>query len=330
MVMAQSLFITLKNQYPDCQIDVMAPDWSMPILERMPEVTRGISMPIGHGKLELGRRYRLGLGLEEEQYDQAFVLPNSLKSALIPFFAGISQRTGWRGEMRFFLLNDIRLLVKRFYPFMVQRFVALAYEPGEAMPAFEKLPRPRLQVESQQAEALLQKHGIGSGEWLALCPGAEFGPAKQWPVSHYASVAQEYIGRGWQVVIFGSSNDSSVSQEIIEKLPQDMQRKCVSLAGRTELAEAVDILSRATAVVSNDSGLMHIAAALGRPLVVVYGSTSPGFTPPLSDKVAIEQLEVECGPCFKRKCPLPERKRPLKCLLDLKPQRVITTLDGLL
>lgn len=330
MVMAQSLFMTLRQQHPGCHIDVMAPGWSMPILERMPEVARGITMPIGHGKFELGRRFRLGQGLKEQQYDQAFVLPNSLKSALIPFFAEIPVRTGWRGEMRFFLLNDIRLLVKRFYPYMVQRFVALAYEPGAALPAFAKLPRPRLQVDAGQVGALLQRHGIVTDKWLALCPGAEFGPAKRWPGEHYAAVAEEFIGRGWQVVLFGSANDQAVSQEIINQLPAQQQTQCVNLAGQTELAEAVDILSAASAVVSNDSGLMHVAAALARPMVVVYGSTSPEFTPPLSDTVAIEQLDVDCGPCFKRECPLPAKKRPLKCLQDLAPQRIISALDGLL
>ena len=130
MVMAQSLFITLRQKYPSCQIDVLAPEWSLPILERMPEVRQGVVMPVGHGKLELGMRQQVASTLKPEQYDQAFVLPNSLKSALIPFLAEIPVRTGWRGEMRYFLLNDIRLLSKKRYPLMVQRFIALAYQPG--------------------------------------------------------------------------------------------------------------------------------------------------------------------------------------------------------
>lgn len=329
MVMAQSLFITLRQQHPGCQIDVMAPGWSMPILERMPEVARVITMPIGPGKLELARRFRIGQGLKAEQYDQAFVLPHSLKSALIPFFAEIPQRTGWRGQMRFFLLNDIRLLVKRFYPYLVQRFVALAYEPGEALPAFAKLPRPRLQVNAEQVNSLLQQHGVQAESWLAICPGAESGPASRWPTEHFAAVATAFIDRGWQIVLFGSANDQAVSQAIITSLPDKQQSQCINLAG-TDLAEAVDILSAATAVVSNDSVLMHVAAALGRPMVTVYGSTSPEFTPPLSDAVAIAQLDVDCGPCFRHECPLPEKKRPLKCLQDLAPGRVIAALDKLL
>ncbi|MGK0440252.1 MAG: heptosyltransferase-2 [Pseudohongiellaceae bacterium] len=324
MVMAQSLFIALRQKHPNCIIDVLALEWSLPILERMPEVRRGIVMPIGHGKLALGLRQRLGQSLESEQYDQAIVLPNSIKSALIPFFAGIPERTGWRGEMRYFLLNDIRLLSKKRYPLMVQRFLALAHKPGAELPA--ELPKPALQVNQQNAKAVLQKFALGDKPFLALCPGAEFGPAKQWPAKHYAAVAEDYITRGWQVALFGSTNDQPVGQDIRGQLSADAQLQCFSLAGETTLEEAVDVLSQASAVVSNDSGLMHIAAALGRPMAVVYGSTSPKFTPPLSDNVKVEQLEVDCGPCFKRECP----QGHLKCLQNLEASRVIKSLDSLL
>ncbi|MEH6557724.1 MAG: lipopolysaccharide heptosyltransferase II [Oceanicoccus sp.] len=328
MVMAQSLFITLKQQYPMGIIDVLAPAWSLPILERMPEIRRGIAMPVGHGKLALGMRIQLGRDLRVEHYDQAIVLPNSLKSALIPLFASIPERTGWRGEMRYGLLNDIRLLKKDDYPLMVQRFVALANEPFA--PLAEKLPQPRLQIDSDNIDELLIQYAIpDSKPILALCPGAEFGPAKRWPEQYYSAVAQHYIELNWTVLLFGSDNDKAVAKTIRDQLPVEQQASCISLAGQTELAQAVDIMSRASAVVSNDSGLMHVAAALGLPLVVVYGSTSPKFTPPLSDNVAVEQLDVDCGPCFERECPLADADRPLKCLIDLSPQRVIMAVDKL-
>lgn len=328
MVMAQSLFIALQQNSRDCIIDVLAPAWSLPILARMPEVRRGIAMPVGHGQLELGMRYRLGKSLSIENYDQAIVLPNSLKSALIPAFASIPVRTGWRGEMRYGLLNDIRLLHKKTYPLMVQRFVALAYAANTQLD--KVLPRPALSIDQAGIAAVLAKFKINQQQsLLALCPGAEFGPAKRWPDQHFAKVAATFAARGWQVGLFGSAKDEKVASDIIAQLPEALQPHCINLAGQTELAEAVDIMSQAAAVVSNDSGLMHIAAALNRPMVVVYGSTSPAFTPPLNDNVVIEQLLVDCGPCFKRECPLPEKQQPMKCLIDLKPEKIIAALDQL-
>jgi heptosyltransferase-2 len=323
MVMAQSLYITLKKQRPDCIIDVLAPAWSSPIIARMPQVRRSIDMPVGHGQFQLGERYRLGKQLQREQYDQAILLPNSLKSALIPFFASIPKRTGWRGEMRFGLLNDIRLLDKNRYPLMIERFVALAYEANSPLP--KTLPWPALQNNPNELERLREKFQLGD-RFIALCPGAEFGPAKRWPDQHYAQLARHYIDQGWQVALFGSEKDRKVTGLIQQSFSEKQQQACIDLAGNTSLSEAVDLLSAASAVVSNDSGLMHIAASLARPMVVVYGSTSPTFTPPLSDKVSVMQLDVDCGPCFKRECPLSH----LKCLQDLSPQQVIAALDELI
>jgi heptosyltransferase-2 len=303
MVMAQTLFTLLRQQNPNLAIDVLAPAWSLPLLARMPEVRRAIAMPLGHGKLELRVRYRLGRELRAQRYDQALLLPNSLKSALVPWFARIPRRTGWRGEMRYGLLNDLRLLDKEKYPLMVQRFAALAFAPNAKLP--DKLPYPALTIDIEARTALLRQFQLdGTAPFLALCPGAEFGPAKRWPEHHYAVVAAA----------------------IIALLPETARQHAINLAGTTKLEQAVDLLSAASAVVSNDSGLMHIAAAVARPLVVVYGSTSPAFTPPLAEHVKILQLEVDCGPCFQRECPLGH----LKCLQQLEPARVIAAIDDLI
>ncbi|WP_372810045.1 lipopolysaccharide heptosyltransferase II [Litorivivens sp.] len=322
MVMAQTLFKVLRQRDAECEIDVLAPEWSKPLLTRMPEVRRGLTMPLGHGQLQLGTRRRLGKDLASQGYDQAIVLPNSLKSALIPFFASIPQRTGWRGEMRYGLLNDVRVLDKQKYPLMIERFVALGLAKGELLP--DPIPRPALAVNHKAAQKLFAEKGL-EGPTLALCPGAEFGPAKRWPDKHYARVAGHYLDQGWQVVLMGSGKDSEVAERIRSALPPTASDRCHNFCGKTSLGQAIDILSQVTAVVSNDSGLMHIAAALGRPLVVVYGSTSPGFTPPLAERVAIEQIPVDCGPCFKRECPLGH----MKCLVDLEPERVIRSLATL-
>ena len=325
MVMAQTLFKLLRQQNPERAIDVLAPAWSLPLLARMPEVRRAIAIPLGHGKLELGVRYRLGRELRSARYDQAILLPNSFKSALTPWFANIPQRTGWRGEMRYGLLNDRRQLDKQRYPLMVQRFAALAYPIGAELPA--QLPPPTLTIDETARARLLQQHGLDVQQpLLALCPGAEFGPSKRWPTAHYAATATAMIERGWRVALFGSANDRAVAEQIIALMPASAGTSVVNLAGTTKLEEAIDLLSAATAVVSNDSGLMHIAAAVGRPLVVVYGSTSPTFTPPLAEQVKILQLPVDCGPCFQRECPLGHHK----CMQELTPARALDALQQLL
>lgn len=323
MVMAQTLFTCLKQRHPDCQIDVLAPDWSRPILERMPEVRAALSFPLGHGVLELATRRKIGQSLAG-QYDQAILLPNSLKSALVPFFAKVPKRTGWKGEMRYGLLNDIRTLDKERLPLMIERFMALAYEPDAELP--KPYPQPRLAIDDASREAALTKFGLGLDRpVLALCPGAEFGEAKRWPAEYYAKVAELKIRAGWQVWLFGSKNDHPGCEDIRARLIPGLREESVNLAGETSLAEAIDLLSCAGAVVSNDSGLMHVAAALNRPLVAVYGSTSPQFTPPLTDQVEIVRLGLECSPCFERTC----RFGHYNCLRELKPRPVIEALDRL-
>lgn len=323
MVMAQTLLQCLKQCHPGCAIDVLAPEWSRPILERMPEVRQALSFPLGHGALELATRRRIGKSLAG-QYDQAILLPNSLKSALVPFFAGIPKRTGWKGELRYGLLNDIRILDKERYPLMIERFMALAFEPGAELP--KPYPRPALQIDAQSRDAALAAFGLSLDRpVLALCPGAEFGEAKRWPSEHYAKVAELKVRAGWQVWIFGSKNDHPVGEDIRSRLIPGLREESVNLAGETSLAEAIDLLSCASAVVSNDSGLMHVAAALNRPLVAVYGSTSPGFTPPLAEQVEIVRLGLECSPCFDRTC----RFGHYNCLGQLKPRLVSEALDRL-
>ena len=323
MVMAQVLFRLLKQLHPNIAIDVLAPAWSVPLLARMPEVRTSFDLPLKHGEFGFSVRKKIGRELRGK-YQQAILLPNSWKSALVPFFADIPQRTGWRGEMRYGLLNDIRALDKEKYPLMIERFAALAFPVNIDMP--EILPYPKLLINNNERRTALQKYQLNlERPVLALCPGAEFGPAKRWPERHYAAVAAERIAAGAQVWIFGSEKDALVAEAIRNALPESQRDFCHHLAGKTKLAEAIDLLSCAQAVVSNDSGLMHIASALNLPLVAVYGSSSPQFTPPLSDAVEIVRLGLDCSPCFKRECPLVH----LNCLNDLPPSRVLDALSSL-
>jgi heptosyltransferase-2 len=323
MVMSQSLYRVLKQTRPGVEIDVLAPAWSEPILARMPEVRHTLELPVAHGELAIGRRRRVARSLRSTGYDQAILLPNSLKSALVPFFARIPRRTGWRGEHRLGLLNDIRRLQPDRLPLMVQRFVALGLDPLAPLPA--EIPPPRLVVDSATARRCSDRFGVlPDRPILALCPGAEFGGAKRWPVEHYAELARRYQRAGWQVVLYGSVNDQPVTARIAALCAP--AATCIDLAGRTRLAEAVDMLSLSAAVVSNDSGLMHIAAALGRPMVAVYGPTSADFTPPLDPNARVIASAIDCAPCFERECPLGHHR----CMRELSARDVAATLDGLL
>lgn len=317
MVMAQSFFMALKKRHPNTAIDVLAPAWVLPLLNRMPEVRRGIDSPFKHGELALRSRFQLGRSLRG-QYGQAFVLPNSLKSALVPFWAGIKERIGYCGELRYGLLSEPRKLDKSRLSRTVERFVALACGVDEQVVDFDF---PNLVVDRQSQHQTRHKFGLAESAQpvLALCPGAEYGPAKCWPAEHFASVARHKLDQGWQVWIFGSASD----QPTASKINAFADNRCKNLAGETSLGEACDLLAIADAVVTNDSGLMHVAAALQRRVFCVYGSSDPNFTPPLSRQATIFSLGLECSPCFQRECPLGH----LKCLNDLDPQLISVAID---
>ncbi len=318
MVMAQSLFKILRSQSPERAVDVLAPAWSMDLVGRMPEVRRAMALPLGHGEFGFFARRRLGRALRGSGYAQAIVLPNSWKSALTPFFADIPLRTGFRGEWRYGLLNDVRRLDKRRLPMTVQRFAALGLPADAPAP---HCPPPLLSVDTAGQQAAVAKFEIDPARPIViLCPGAEYGPAKRWPAAHFAEVARELSAQGRQVWLFGSAKDAAVAAEIV----QLSGGVCRDFTGATTLAEAVDLMALAEAVVSNDSGLMHVAAALDKPLVALYGSSDPGFTPPLHAAAKILSLQLPCAPCFKRVCPLGHTH----CLTQLPPQRVLAALLG--
>jgi heptosyltransferase-2 len=236
----------------------------------------------------------------------------------VPWFAGIPVRTGWRGEMRYGLLNDLRLLDEAALPLIVERYAALAQPAGEALE--RPVPAPRLAVDPVSRHATLARFGLGTtSPVVALAPGAEYGPAKRWPARHFATVARHYARQGYQCWVFGSAGDAAVAAEIAALCGEPV----VDLAGRTSLAQAIELLSVADRGVTNDSGLMHVAAALERPMAAVFGSSSPAHTPPLSGKARVISLQLACSPCFKRECPLGHTN----CLETLDPARVLSALE---
>lgn len=308
--MTQPLYRRLHERYPDCQIDVFAPKSAMAVFERMPEIRAVLENPFGHGALALRERWRVGRELGRQGYEQVIVLPNSLKSAIVAWATGVKQRTGYVGEGRYILLNDLYQLDKTKLPLMVDRYTALAGDKKV------QSTEPRLQINELSQKAALEAHGLHLHQKImALCAGAEYGSAKRWLPEHFAELAQYYARQGWQIWLFGSPKD----REIAEQINTLSGSLCVNLCGQTSLAQAIDLLACADGVVCNDSGLMHLAAALGRKVVAVYGSSSPTHTPPLSEMARMATLNLDCSPCFKRECPLGHTA----CLADLQPEKVI-------
>ena len=309
----QPLLHRLHQRHPGVRIDVLAPPWTEKLLRQMPEVNEVIINPFPHRTLQFATRRRLGKQLRDAEYDQSIVLPNSWKSALVPFFANIPLRTGFVGEMRYGLLNDARKLNKKKLPLMVERFAQLAEVPHDEIK--RPLPAPQLQVSEAQRQQVLSKFQLTQDKPVAVfCPGAEYGPAKRWPPQYYAELAQSLRAQGYAVWLVGSHKDKDVADTIVAL----GNEPCRNLCGVTDLSEAITLLSCADLVVSNDSGLMHIAAALDRPMLAIFGSSSPQFTPPLSDKAQVLKLDIACSPCFKRECPLGH----FHCMIKLTPQDV--------
>lgn len=315
MVMAHSLFQVIKRDRPAAQIDVAAPSWTLPLLDRMPEVSNKIALPFKHGQLGLSERIRFGRNLKNNNYTQSISLVNTLKSAILPFAASIPKRTGFLGEMRYGLLNDIRPLDKNKLGKTVERFVALGLAKNQSL---GKIPRPVLNANKDNAKQYLLSTGITLNQdkkILGLCPGAEYGEAKRWPVSHYAQTANMAIRKGWQVLLFGSDKDA----EITASINALTKTQCIDLGGKTDLGQAIDIMSLCDTIVSNDSGLMHIAAALDKQLIAIFGSSDPAHTPPMHPEAVIEYLDLPCSPCFRRTCPLGH----LDCLKNITATEVI-------
>lgn len=324
IVIAQSLLKYIKHQNSQTIIDILAPVWSHELYSVMPEINEIFAMPLGHSQFQLKKRWQLGKKLRNKNHQQAIILPNSWKSAIIPFAAGIPIRTGWLGEMRFGLLNDWRILNKKNYPMMVQRFLVLGNTKALANKNMDWQPyQPHLDVITNPKYTKFKGLSLTKKKpLLILCPGAAYGPAKCWPAEYFAEIANYKKSKAWQIVLLGSKSDEPMGQKI-QKLTKNA---CINLIGKTSIFEALNVLSYATLVISNDSGLMHLTAAIGRPLIALYGSSSPEFTPPLSTKAKVIYLKLSCSPCFERKCPLLH----FKCLKQLTPQIVLNAIDDLL
>lgn len=291
------------------RLTVGALPWVAPVYRAMPQVQEVIEFPFQHGGLQLRERRQVARQLQG-RFDVAYVLPNSIKSALLPLLAHIPRRVGYLGEARVGLLTH-RLKNPAGKPPMVAFYSALSGDAGV------EHDRPRLALSRQRIDAALAAHDLPAGDFLVLAPGAEYGPAKCWP--HYPALAG---ATGGLVVLLGSAKDAPLCEEIAAQAPGRVRQ----LAGKTPLLDAFALIAAARAVVSNDSGLMHVAAAFGVPQVALFGSSSPLHTPPLNEHARVVWLKadpayqppLDCAPCFERVCPLGH----FRCLTDVTVDRV--------
>jgi len=310
-ILSEPLVAVLREPLEEPIVDVLAPPWCAPVYARMRGIARMIESPFDHGELGLRRRRALARELKAIGYTRAFVLPNSFKSAIIPWLARIPRRIGYAAEARGPLLTDARRLDRSTLPRLVDRFVSLAVPRGRLVPT---PPAPVLVPDSANANAAMRELGLATRRPIAiLCPGAEYGPAKRWPTEHFIALSQRLLDAGYAVWLLGSANDQPATAPIAAGV-----RGVRDLTGRTDLGTAIDLLSLATVIVSNDSGLMHAGAAVGRPLVALFGSSSSVYTPPLSPLARVARIEIACSPCFKRECPLGH----FRCMRELKPSIV--------
>ena len=323
MVMSQSLYRYLKQLDPCCIIDIAAPKHCCELVKFMPEVNQAFELQFKHGEFGFKARKQKALLFLDQGYTNSIVLPNSWKSALIPFFAKVKKRRGWHGEVRYFLLNERRKLDKNKYPLMIERFCALAINKKEVLP--EMLPFPNFRYDAGAASIARDKYKLEKERpIIALCPGAEFGPSKIWPAVYYTELAQYLLDKSYQVILLGSEKDKEITFNISKGC--NHHAHLLNLSSKTTLSEAIYLLTFCEKVVSNDSGLMHIACALNIPTLVIYGSTSHNFTPPLNQRSKTIFLhDLACRPCFKRECPLGH----MDCMHKLMPKKIIAELEKL-
>lgn len=322
LVMSQCLYKTIKQNYPQSTIDIMAPAWCAQVINRMPEINECILMPIKHGEFNLKARYQIGKQLRKNNYDACYVLPNSWKSALIPLFASIPKRYGWIGEQRYFLLNNYRKN-KIDFPRLIERYCALFYDSKEVKTNKDlpQIPQPSLLHFLENKDSIFSKFAIKKCKYIiGLCPGAEFGITKKWPTEYYATLSSFFINKykDCLILILGSEKDKQTAEEIFSFMDDKVKLNTVILAGKTSIEEAIDVLSYCHIVISNDSGLMHVTAAVGTKLVAIFGSTSTKYTPPSTEKALLIESNAECHPCFKKQC----KFNNIKCLKDIYPKYV--------
>jgi heptosyltransferase II len=311
-VRCHSVVKLLKASFPARPVDVLATTLCAPLADYMPELRQAIVVDLPRGRLAFAEQRALAARLRREGYGSALILPRTWKAALAPFLAGIPERTGWFGEWRYGLVNDMRF-GERALPRMVDRCAALALPRGAT--ALPDWPLPELRVPAAEIAGFRERLGLAAGgRIVALAPGA-VGPAKRWPAASYADLARRLIADGASVWVLGGPAEAPLARIIADVGPH------VSDLTGTDLRNAIIALAAANVAVSNDSGLLHVAAALGTPSIGIFGPTSRWHWAPLNPLAATIETttELPCQPCHKPTCRLVHHR----CMRDITTEQVL-------
>jgi heptosyltransferase-2 len=323
-VMSQPLLAAIKASYPNAAIDVLVTPWVAPVYRACSEVTKLIEADLRHGQLQWGLRRALAAQIKKRNYASCYVLPNSLKSALIPWLANIPVRIGYQGELRRFLLTETKAnSPKTRRTPMVEHYANLCAPSGNLNTTINPPYLVPMASALESARARLQAADIQTDALVVLCPGAEYGPSKRWPAAHFAVLAQSILNAKptASVVLLGSPSDRAIGDAIVSKTASE--GRIFNWCGSTSLDEAIAIIRMCSSMVSNDSGLMHIGAALQVPQVAIFGSSDPNHTPPNSAKATVISLHLTCSPCHQRECPLGH----LNCLNQISADQVFAAIQ---
>jgi len=316
MVMSLPALEAIRDNFPQSQITVLAKPWVEDMLRSHPAVDRIITLNKGQGFIsDIFEILSVVQEIRRSKFDLAVLFQNAFEAALLAFLGGVRYRVGYNTDARGILLTHP---VKRDPEIMKRHQVEyyLAILSSMHWPAEKREPRLFIAENDQQkAETLLKQGGMGDKQiLLGLCPGAIYGPAKRWPAERFAAIGDR-AAKTWQagVILFGSAKE----REICQQVAQNMEQPLLDLGGSTKLGEAVAVMQKCHFILTNDSGLMHVAAALGRPLAAIFGSTNPVTTGPASKKAVVIRSETDCAPCLKPVCP-----KDFRCMLDISTDEV--------
>lgn len=314
LLCTQALCIQLLAHYPNARIDIVASESLSGLINSIPQIQTHFPLETQNKKLSVKNIFKLVKKLKPEAYQQAIVLTDNYRPALLSWLTRIRSRIGFGSLIRLGLLNDIRTSNAEQYDLLIQRYVSLAYHAHDP-DAAQKIPTPKLEVQDDTVKNTCHRYQLHDHKpILIICPGSPLGDTHRWPAKYFAAVANVKLDAGWQVWLIGHNSDQPYAAEIQTRT----QKPCIDFTGRLNLEETIALLSIGKQVVTNESEWMHIASVLNKPTIAIYGAHHPSLEPPLSKYTKVVSIEIPCKPCNQRQCP----DQHYRCLRDILPETI--------